>query len=50
MLFRSKQKFESSLKRRFDAAQVARIQTLCADAGTLDATPVDRFVDAFVPQ
>ena len=45
-----KQKFESSLKRRFDAAQIARIQALCADAAKLDATPVDRFVDAFVPQ
>jgi len=43
-----KQKFDSSLKRRFDAAQIARIQSLCADAAKLDATPVDQFVDAFV--
>ncbi len=43
-------KFESSLKRRFPAAQCARIQALCADAAKLDATPVDQFVDAFVLQ
>jgi 2-methylcitrate dehydratase len=45
-----KGKFEASLKRRFAAAQSAHIQSLCADHAALDATPVDRFVDAFVLQ
>ena len=45
-----KQKFASSIKRRFDAAQCARIEALCADAVKLDATPADKFVDAFVLQ
>ncbi len=43
-----KAKFEASLKRRFAAAQCARIEALCADAAALDATPADQFVDAFV--
>jgi hypothetical protein len=43
-----KAKFEASVQRRFPAAQCARIQALCSDAAALDATPVDRFVDAFV--
>jgi 2-methylcitrate dehydratase len=45
-----KDKFESSLQRRFPAAQCALIQALCADAAALDAMPVDKFVDAFVLQ
>jgi 2-methylcitrate dehydratase len=45
-----KAKFEASLKRRFPTEQCARIQALCADDDALEATPVDRFVDAFVLQ
>ena len=42
-------KFAASLKRRYTAAQCERITTMCADAAALDATPADRFVDAFIP-
>ena len=42
-------KFAASLKRRYTAAQCERITAMCADAAALDATPADRFVDAFIP-
>jgi len=43
-------KFEANLASRFAAAQCAEILKLCNDASRLDATPVDKFTDLFVPK
>jgi 2-methylcitrate dehydratase len=40
-------KFENNLASRFAPDQCERILRLCADAGKLDATPVDAFTDLF---
>ncbi|MFK8015318.1 MAG: bifunctional 2-methylcitrate dehydratase/aconitate hydratase [Gammaproteobacteria bacterium] len=41
-------KFERNLATRFPAKQCARIVEMCADQATLEATPVNEFVDAMV--
>jgi 2-methylcitrate dehydratase len=41
-------KFEANLASRFEPQQCEKILRLCADAETLDATPVDMFMDLFV--
>mgnify|MGYP001245859909 CR=1 FL=1 len=43
------QKFEANLASRFTAAQCSEILRLCNDHNRLDATPVDKFTDMFVP-
>ena len=42
-------KFEANLASRFAPHQCEAIMRLCTDPKTLDATPVDRFTDMFVP-
>ncbi len=42
-------KFEANLASRFAPQQCDAIMTLCNDSKLLDATPVDKFTDMFVP-
>ncbi|MGZ8485920.1 MAG: bifunctional 2-methylcitrate dehydratase/aconitate hydratase, partial [Candidatus Binatia bacterium] len=42
-------KFEANLASRFAPAQCQAIMKLCNDPKSLDATPVDKFTDMFVP-
>src|SRR5216110_605555 len=42
-------KFKTNLARRFPAQQQRAILELCADPGRLEKTPVNEFVDLFVP-
>ncbi len=41
-------KFKTNLASRFPSQQAQKISTLCKDQGTLEATPVNRFMDLFV--
>ena len=43
-------KFEANLAARFAPKQCEAIMNLCNDAKSLDATPVDKFADMFVPK
>src|SRR5713226_6997743 len=43
------EKFKSNLARRFPPEQQKTILELCADPGRLEKTPVNEFVDLFVP-
>jgi len=43
-------KFEVNLASRFAPTQCAEIMELCNDASRLEATPVDKFTDMFVPK
>ena len=42
-------KFEANLASRFAPQQCEAIMNLCNDAKSLDATPVDKFTDMFMP-
>jgi len=43
------EKFAANLASRFGKSQCEAIMTLCKDPKSLDATPVDKFTDLFVP-
>jgi 2-methylcitrate dehydratase PrpD len=43
-------KFEAALRDRFPAPQADSILDLCSRPGDLETTPVDRFVDLFLPR
>src|SRR5947207_2617533 len=43
------EKFKTNLARRFPPEQQRTILALCADPGRLEKTPVNEFVDLFVP-
>jgi len=43
-------KFAANLASRFAPAQCEAILNLCDDPNRLDATPVDKFTDMFVPE
>ncbi len=42
-------KFESNLRTRFSPARADAIMQTCRDSNRLDAMPVDKFIDLFVP-